>query len=61
MYSGYDPELIRAEMKKRYNTPDDTTYVSVYLTYQPPLNTKDLNDIEWYNMNLISWMEANEK
>ncbi len=24
-------------------------------------NTKDLNDIEWYNMNLISWMEANEK
>ena len=43
MYSGYDPELIRAEMKKRYNTPDDTTYVSVYLTYQPPLNTKDLN------------------
>ena len=43
MFSGYDPELIRAEMKKRYNTPDDTTYVSVYLTYQPPLNTKDLN------------------
>ena len=30
-------------MKKRYNTPDDTTYVSVYLTYQPPMNTKDLN------------------
>ena len=43
MFSGYDPELIRAEMKKRYNTPDDTTYVSVYLTYQPPMNTQDLN------------------
>ncbi|MBR4442067.1 MAG: YARHG domain-containing protein [Clostridia bacterium] len=24
-------------------------------------NTKDLNDIEWYNMNLIATMEANEK
>ena len=43
MHSGYDPELIRAEMKKRYNTPDDTTYVSVYLTYQPPMNTNDLD------------------
>ena len=37
MNGGYDPELIRAEMKRRYNTPDDTTYVSCYLTYQPPL------------------------
>ena len=43
MYSGYDPEWIRDEMKKRYNTPDDTTYVSVYLTYQPPMNTSDLD------------------
>ncbi|SDB35034.1 Condensation domain-containing protein [Ruminococcaceae bacterium FB2012] len=43
MYSGYDPEFIRDEMKKRYNTPDDTTYVSVYLTYQPPMNTRDMN------------------
>ncbi len=43
LYSGYDPEFIREEMKKRYNTPDDTTYVSVYLTYQPPMNTNDLN------------------
>jgi len=43
MYNGYDPELIREEMKKRYHTPDDTTYVSVYLTYQPPMNTNDLN------------------
>lgn len=37
MNGGYDPELIRSEMKRRYNTPDDTTYVSCYLTYQPPL------------------------
>ena len=37
MYGFYDPELIRAEMKKRYHTPDDTTYVSCYLTYQPPM------------------------
>lgn len=43
MFSGYDPEFIRAEMKKRYKTPDDTTYVSVYLTYQPPLTNDDLS------------------
>ncbi len=24
-------------------------------------STKDLNDVEWYNMNLIAWMEENEK
>ncbi len=35
MHSNYDPALIREEMKKRYNTPDNTTYVSCYLTYQP--------------------------
>ena len=23
-------------------------------------STKDLNDIEWYNMELIAWMEKNE-
>ncbi len=42
MYSGYDPEFIREEMKRRYETPDDTTYVSVYLTYQPPLTNEEL-------------------
>ncbi|MBQ9871783.1 MAG: chromosome condensation protein [Eubacterium sp.] len=35
MHSNYDPELIREEMKRRYKTPDDTTYESCYLTYQP--------------------------
>ena len=35
MHSNYDPALIMAEMKKRYNTPDYTTYESCYLTYQP--------------------------
>jgi len=35
MHSNYDPALIREEMKRRYNTPDDTTYESCYLTYQP--------------------------
>ena len=35
MHSNYDPALIMEEMKKRYNTPDDTTYESCYLTYQP--------------------------
>ena len=36
MYGSYDPEFIRDEMKKRYHTPADTSYVSCYLTYQPP-------------------------
>ena len=35
MHSNYDPALIREEMKRRYKTPDDTTYESCYLTYQP--------------------------
>ena len=35
MHSNYDPALIREEMKKRYNTPDNTRYESCYLTYQP--------------------------
>jgi hypothetical protein len=35
MHSNYDPGLIYDEIKRRYNTPDDTTYVSCYLTYQP--------------------------
>jgi hypothetical protein len=35
MHSNYDPALIYEEIKKRYNTPDDTTYESCYLTYQP--------------------------
>ncbi len=35
MHSNYDPAFIYDEIKKRYNTPDDTTYVSCYLTYQP--------------------------
>ncbi|MBO6137974.1 MAG: chromosome condensation protein [Lachnospiraceae bacterium] len=41
MYGNYDPELIRDEMKKRYKTPKDTSYVSCYLTYQPPLSTSN--------------------
>lgn len=35
MHSNYDPALIRAEMEKRYHTPEHTTYESCYLTYQP--------------------------
>lgn len=35
MHSNYDPELIREEMRKRYGTPENTTYESCYLTYQP--------------------------
>ncbi len=35
MHSNYDPELILDEIRRRYKTPRDTTYVSCYLTYQP--------------------------
>ena len=53
MYGNYDPEDIRAEMKKRYGTPDDTTYVSCYLTYQPPMQAnkevfRTPSHIKWF-------------
>ena len=35
MHSNYDPGLIYDEIKRRYGMPDNTTYVSCYLTYQP--------------------------
>lgn len=35
MHSNYDPSLIMEEMRKRYHTPEHTTYESCYLTYQP--------------------------
>ena len=35
MHSNYDPALIMEEMRKRYHTPENTTYESCYLTYQP--------------------------
>ncbi len=35
MHSNYDPALIQEELRKRYHTPENTTYESCYLTYQP--------------------------
>lgn len=35
MHSNYDPALIQEEMRKRYDIPENTTYESCYLTYQP--------------------------
>lgn len=35
MHSNYDPALIEEEMRRRYNTPENTSYESCYLTYQP--------------------------
>lgn len=35
MHSNYDPALIEEEMRRRYKTPENTTYESCYLTYQP--------------------------
>lgn len=34
MHSNYDPVLIEEEMRRRYHTPENTTYESCYLTYQ---------------------------
>jgi hypothetical protein len=35
LHSNYDPALIEKEMRRRYHTPENTTYESCYLTYQP--------------------------
>ncbi len=35
MHSNFDPAYIWEEIKNRYGTPDNTTYESCYLTYQP--------------------------
>ncbi len=35
MHSNYDPAKIEEEMRRRYDTPPNTTYESCYLTYQP--------------------------
>ena len=44
MHSNYDLALIEKEIRKRYNTPKNTTYVSCYLTYQPaPLRVENKN------------------
>lgn len=35
LHSNYDLSLIEEEYKKRYNIPENTSYESCYLTYQP--------------------------
>ena len=54
LHGNYDPELIRKEMKRRYNTPDDTTYVSCYLTYQPIMTYPDSDKMKNIPMH-IKW------
>ena len=52
MHSNYDPALIREEMKRRYHTPDGTSYESCYLTYQPmpvKMDNPFLKDIPMHN------------
>lgn len=51
MHSNYDPDLIYEEIEKRYGTPQNTTYESCYLTYQPlPVKMENpyLKDIPMY-------------
>ena len=44
MHSNYDPELIMEELRKRYHTPEHTSYESFYLTYQPmPVKVENAN------------------
>ncbi len=35
LHSNYDPQLIKDSIKERFRTPENTTYESCYLTYQP--------------------------
>ncbi len=52
MHSNYDPALIEEEMRKRYNTPENTVYKSCYLTYQPmpvKMDNPYLKDIPQYS------------
>lgn len=52
MHSNYDPALIMEEMRKRYHTPEHTTYESCYLTYQPlpvKMDNPHLADIQQHS------------
>ena len=52
MHSNYDPQYIYDEIRKRYHTPDNTTYESCYLTYQPlPVKMENpyLKDIKMHS------------
>ena len=54
LHGSYDPGAIVEEMKRRYNTPDDTSYVSCYLTYQPVMSygtSRHLKDVPMH----IKW------
>ena len=35
LHANYDPQKLSKMMKERFHTPDNTTYESLYLTYQP--------------------------
>ncbi len=55
LHSSYDPEEIRKSMKRRFGTPEGTTYESCYLTYQPMEVTAESLDLsgiplyfKWY-------------
>lgn len=52
MHSNYDPALIMDEMRKRYHTPEHTSYESCYLTYQPlpvKMDNPHLADIQQHS------------
>ena len=52
MHSNYDPALIEEEIRKRYNTPENTVYESCYLTYQPmpvKMDNPHLKDIKQHS------------
>jgi len=54
LHGNYDPVYIREEMKRRYNTPEDTTYESCYLTYQPVMTYKTSERLKNVPMH-INW------
>ena len=54
MHGNYDPAFIREEEKRRYGTPDDTGYVSCYLTYQPMMTYNTSEKLKNIPMH-INW------
>ncbi len=54
MHGSYDPALIYEEARRRYGTPEDTGYVSCYLTYQPMMTYSTSDKLKKIPMH-INW------
>ncbi len=55
MHSNYDPELLYEEMRRRYKTPEHTSYASCYLTYQPPSTSPEKTTLKGLPL-YVKWL-----